>query len=323
MSELYVPVALESIEPNMFPEVDLFIKSGGQNYVLYKSHDRIFTDRDATRLSETGVEFLFVRKGDMEIINEYMEANAERMLKDDKFDGKSKGKIIYQTSINFVGDIFDHPEKIGDFDRSKRLIENLFLYLSTDQAAFSSLETVMSHNYYTYVHSLQVTALSILVNSEAYLLSRDELIDVGIGSILHDFGKIFIPQEILTKTVKLTPSELEQFKQHPEKGYQYLKEKTKLNEVSLSIIRYHHERNNGSGYPCALKATAIPRSAQVASVCDVYCLLTIDRSGKKALPPYMSIQIMRQEMAGSFNEKLLDILEGIVCQEGAGPQVLL
>jgi HD-GYP domain-containing protein (c-di-GMP phosphodiesterase class II) len=306
----------------MFPEVDLFLRSGETNFVLYKSHDRIFADRDASRLAEAGVEFLYVRKGDMEVINEYMEANAERMLKDARFDGRAKGKIIYQTSINFVGDIFDHPEKVADYDRSKRLIENLVLYLSTDQEAFNSLETVMSHNYYTYVHSLQVTALSILLNSEAYLLSRDELVDVGIGSILHDFGKIFIPQTILTKTTKLTETEQAQFKEHPESGYKYMKEKTKLSDVSLAIIRYHHERNNGSGYPCGLKAEAIPRSAQVAAVCDVYCLLTIDRMGRKALPPYMSIQVMRQEMKGSFNEKLLDILEGIVCVEG-GPPILL
>jgi HD-GYP domain-containing protein (c-di-GMP phosphodiesterase class II) len=322
VSEFFVPVALESIEPNMFPEVDLFLRSGENKFVLYKSHDRIFTDRDAARLADAGVEFLFVRKGDIEIINEYLEANAERMLKDSRFDGRAKGKIIYQTSINFVGDIFDHPEKVGDFDRSKRLIENLFLYLSTDQEAFNSLETVMSHNYYTYVHSLQVTALSILVNAEAYLLTRDELIDVGIGSILHDFGKIFVPQPILTKTTKLSASEQAQFRQHPESGYLYLKEKTKLSDVSLAIIRYHHERNNGSGYPLGLAGEAIPRSAQVAAVCDVYCLLTIDRMGRKALPPYMSIQIMRQEMKGSFNEKLLDTLEGIVCVEGSAPVLL-
>jgi HD-GYP domain-containing protein (c-di-GMP phosphodiesterase class II) len=180
----------------------------------------------------------------------------------------------------------------------------------------------MAHNYYTFVHSLQMTALSILVNSEAYMLSRDELVDVGIGSILHDFGKTFVPQEILTKTTKLTESEYVTFKQHPETGYRYLKEKTKLSDVSLAIIRHHHERINGSGYPAGLSGEAIPRSAQVAAVCDVYCLLTIDRSGKKALPPYMSMQLMRQEMKGAFNERLLDILEGIVCVEGGAPILL-
>lgn len=322
MSGFFVPVALESIEPDMFPEVDLFLKSGENNFVLYKSHDRIFSAKDSQRLAEAGVGFLFVRQGDMGIINEYMEANAERMLKDDKFDGRAKGKIIYQTSINFVGDLFDHPDKVGDFDRSKRLIENLLLYISTDQAAFTSLETVMAHNYYTYVHSLQMAALSIMVSAEAYMLSRDELTDVGLGGILHDFGKTFISQDILTKNTKLTEDEHAKFTEHPERGYQFLKENTKLSDVSLAIVRYHHERNNGSGYPAGLKSEAIPRSAQVAAVCDVYCLLAIDRSGKKALPPYMAIQIMRQEMKGAFSDRLLDVMEGIVCVEDGAPILL-
>lgn len=321
MGELYVPVGIESIEPDLFPDVALYLRSGG-NYVLYKSHGRNFNKQDATRLMANSIDFLYVSPADMEVITEYMEANAERLMKSDKFDNKTKGKIIYQTSINFVGDIFEHPDKVGDFDRSKRLIENLLLYMANDNEALSSLETVMTHNFNTFVHSMQVTALSILIHSEAYLLSRDEMIDVGIGSLLHDIGKIFVPQEVLSKTGKLTDSEIALFRKHPEEGYQYLKERTKLSDISLSIVRDHHERCNGNGYPRGLKGDAISRSAQVGALCDVYCTLTIDRSGRKALPPHLTLQVMKQEMKGAFNERLLDILETMVCADDAGPMLL-
>lgn len=317
MGELYIPVGIESIEPQMFPDVALYLKSGG-NYVLYKSHGRNFNKEDAERLLGNSVEFLYVSPADMDVITEYLENNAERLLKSESIDNKIKGKIIYQTSINFVGDIFEHPERVADFGRSKRLMENLIHYLSCDREAFSSLETVMSHNYHTFVHSIQVTALTLLIHSEAYLLTHDETVDVGIGALLHDFGKIFIPQEILNKVGKLAESEVAQIKQHPEEGYRYLKEKTRLNEISLSIVRYHHERNNGNGYPLGLQGDAIPRSAQVAAVSDVYCSLTIDRSGRKTLPPYIALQVMKQEMKGAFNTRLLEILEGLVCMEEAG-----
>ncbi|GAB7028287.1 HD-GYP domain-containing protein [Geotalea toluenoxydans] len=314
MGEFYVPVAIESIEPEIFPDVALFLKSGN-NYVLYKSHGRNFDREDAARLMGNSVDCLYVRPADLEVITDYMENNAERLLKSDTFDSKTKGKIIYQTSINFVGDLFQHPEKVEDFDRSRRLIENLLLYLSNDKEALRSLETVMSYNYHTFVHSLQVTALSILLHSEVYLLSRDELEDVGIGTLLHDFGKIFVPQEILNKSGKLTETEIAQFKKHPEEGYRYLKEKTRLSEVSLDVVRFHHERNNGTGYPNGLKAALIPRSAQVCALCDLYCSLTIDRTGRKALPPHISINIIRQEMKDSFNSRLVDALEALVCVE--------
>ncbi|WP_243374718.1 HD domain-containing phosphohydrolase [Geotalea sp. SG265] len=314
MNEYYVPVAIESIEADIFPDIALFLKSGN-NYVLYKSHGRNFNLEDAARLMGNSVACLYVRSADMEAVTEYMESNAGRLLKSDVFDGKTKGKIIYQTSINYVGDLFQHPEKVEDFDRSRRLMENLLLYLSSDREALHSLETVMSYNYHTFIHSLQVTALSILLHAKLYLIARDELEDVGIGTLLHDFGKIFVPQEILNKSVKLTEAELAQFRKHPEEGYRYLKEKTRFSEISLDIVRYHHERNNGTGYPHGLRGAQIPRSAQVCSLCDLYCTLTMDRTGRKALPPNISLNIIRQEMRDSFNNRLVDALESLVCVE--------
>lgn len=322
MNQIYVPVAIESIEPDAFPSVDLFLKTGENTYVLYKSHDLVFTHRDSSRLEESGVDFLFVRHGDMEIITEYMESNAGKFLDDPRYDSRTKGKIIFQTTINYVGDIFEHPEKAADLDRSKRLMENLFIFLSKDSDVLSSLETVMNHNFYVFVHSLQVAALSILVSAEAYTLCKDELIDVGLGGILHDIGKTLLPAAILQKEGKLTPDEVAAFKEHPENGYQQMKKNSRLGDVPLSIIRHHHERANGTGYPSGLTAERIPRSAQVAGLCDVYCLMTLDRSGKKALPPHLTIQLMRQEMAPAFNQKLVDTLEKIVCDREQ-PQIIL
>jgi HD-GYP domain-containing protein (c-di-GMP phosphodiesterase class II) len=314
MGEFYVSVAIESIERGIFPDVALYLKSG-KNYVLYKSHGREFSQKDAERLMENKIEFLYVSPADREVINEFMESNAGRLLRDDAVENKIKGKIIYQTSVNFVGEIFDNPDKVSDFERGKRLIENLLLYLSNDKQALSSLQSVMSHNYWTFVHSLQVTTLSLLLHSEAYLLSRDELVDVGIGSLLHDFGKTFIAPEILNKTGKFTEDELTILRRHPEEGYRFLKEKTGLSDVSLSIVRYHHERNNGNGFPDGLKESAIPRSAQIAAICDLYCAITIDQTGHKTLPSHFALHIMKNEMKGAFNDRLLDVLEELVCAD--------
>ncbi len=322
MEGYYIPVGVESIEPELFPDVALYLRSG-KNYVLYKSHGRNFSKNDAVRLIANSIDFLYVSPADMEIITSYLEENAERLLNNADFNGRTKGKIIYQTSINFVGDLFQNPQKVGDLNRSKRLMENLLSYLSSDSDALSSLETVMTHNYHTFVHSLQVTALSVLLHSEAYHLAHDELVDVGIGTLLHDFGKIFTPQKILNKIGKLTEEEISIIKRHPEEGYQYLKQNTRLNETSLSIVRDHHERINGKGYPRGLKKNEISRSAQASGLCNVYCTLTIDRSGGKALPPYLAIHLMRQEMQDAFDERLLKILEGITCTEELQQQLIV
>lgn len=313
-NEIFFPITLESIEPLIFPDVALYIKTGG-NFVLYKSHGRDFSEHDHDRLSKNGVEFVFVSKGDMDVITSHMEASAERLLKSDLLSSRAKGKMIYQTSINFVDDIFNNPEKTADLDRTKRLIENLMLYLSENPDAISSLETVMSHNYHTFVHSLQVASLTLLMHSEAYTLSRDEMLDVGTGAILHDFGKIFVPQEILNKSGKLTEAEIEILKRHPEEGYAFLQKKAVLSPVALTIVRHHHERCNGSGYPLGLDGRGIPRSAQVTGVADVYCTLTTDKNGNKTMPPHVAVQLMRNQMENLFSPILLDTLEKLVCTE--------
>ena len=84
------------------------------------------------------------------------------------------------------------------------------------------------------------------------------------------------------------------------------------------MVRSHHERNNGNGYPQGLKGPEISRSAQVGAICDVYCTLTIDRSCRKALSSSIALQIMKQEMKGAFNDRLLDVLAGIVCTDNPG-----
>lgn len=312
--EVFIPISLESIEPIIFPDVALYIKTGG-NHVLYKNHGRDFSDHDHDRLSRNGVEFVFVSKEDMDIITTHMEASAERLLKSDLLNSRAKGKMIYQTSINFVDDMFNNPDKTNDLDRTKRLIENLLLFLSENPDAINSLETVMSHNYHTFVHSLQVASLTLLIHSEAFTLSRDELLDVGTGAILHDFGKIFVPQDILNKGGKLTEAEIEILKRHPEDGYNFLKGKGAVSPVALTIVRLHHERCNGSGYPLGLPNREIPRSAQVTGVADVYCTLTTDTNGNKTIPPHIAVQLMRNQMKDLFAPHLIDTLEKLVCIE--------
>jgi HD-GYP domain-containing protein (c-di-GMP phosphodiesterase class II) len=314
IKESYVPIALESIEPAIFPDVALYIKSGN-NYVLYKSHGRDFSANDNDRLTSNGVDFVYVSKDDVDVINNYMETNAARLLMSDVLSSQAKGKVIYQTSINFVEDIFSNPGKSADLGRTKRLIENLILYISDNPDAMKSLETVKAHNYHTFVHSLQVASLALLMHSEAYSLSHDEMLDVGCGAILHDFGKIFVPQDILNKNGRLNEAEIEILKRHPEDGYVFLNQKGCLSPVSLTIVRLHHERCNGTGYPLKLKNRDIPRSAQVTGVADVFCTLTTDKNGNKIMPSHIAVQLMRGEMQGAFAPHHLDTLEKLVCTE--------
>lgn len=305
------PIALDSIIPEHFPEVALFMQAGS-NFVLYKPHDRPFTEQDRLRLSRNNVEMLFIRAGDTEPIADYLETSLADMLKRQDLHSAAKGRILYQTAVNYVVEIFETPAKMVNLQRCRNLIRNIIQFVAGEKHALDSLQALIGHNYYIFVHSVQVTALTLLLHTELYSLDRDEMLDVGVGTLLHDIGMIALSNDILNKPDALTDIEYHKVKQHPQKGYELLTEVGKFSDISLNIVRHHHEKFDGSGYPSMLKGNAIPRSAQVAGICDTYCAVTTDRVYRNGMPREKALEIMRQEAALAFNPDIYARFEELV-----------
>lgn len=316
------PISVDSIDLASFPQVALYIKSGG-NYVLYKDRERAFTENDQRRLENSFTEFLYVRSGDMAEVNDYLEKNLTDMLARKDIDCSAKGRILYQASINFVMDVFESPELAANFERCRKLIRHMMQYVATEEHALEPLQTIVSHNFYIFAHSVQVTALNLLVHEKLFNVSPDELVDVGIGSLLHDFGMIFISDDILDKPDVLSEMEYSKVKQHPQKGYDFLKHTGLFGDVALTIVLHHHERYDGNGYPGGIAGSDIPRSAQLSVICDVYSALTTERPYRKPSTPTEALVMMRDAaQCGAFNGELFDrfaeiitTMKGVTSQE--------
>jgi len=307
-------ISIDSVSPDNFPNVALYLKSGG-NYVLYKDNDRAFTAQDRQRMKRSQVEFIYIRSGDMEEVNSYLENNLSAILLNDDLDSNAKGKIIYQTSVNCVIDTFEFPEQSTNQARCRKLIQNLIKYVAGSPETMESLKSITVRNYYIFTHSVQVTALNLMMHEKLFSVSHEEMVDVGIGSLLHDFGMTFISDEILDKPDALSSVEYYKIKAHTTKGYDFLKQGGAYSDLALTIVRHHHERYDGNGYPSALKANDIPRSAQLAAICDVYSALINDQPHQKGTSPAEALRIMRNEAAesgGSLNPLLFERFEEII-----------
>lgn len=302
-SRFYRPLSLACIVPDYFPDIALFVRNNG-NYILYKNHDRKFTETDQLRLDRTNTQSLYVRSGDMDVVTEYLEQNLDVLMARTDIDSGAKGTILYQTAANYVTDVFDAPEKTADLIRCRSLIRQLMKYVSGHEDALKALQSITSQNYYIFTHSVQVAALMMLAHERLFKLTHDEMIDVGVGSLLHDVGLVFLSGNLLDSPEALSAIEYHKVKQHAQKGYEYLHEAGTLGEVSLTIVRHHHERYDGGGYPAALKGDDIPRSAQLAALCDTFCAMTTDRPKHTALPGAEAIRIMEDEVGGFFSPDL-------------------
>jgi HD-GYP domain-containing protein (c-di-GMP phosphodiesterase class II) len=292
--------------------VAVYLKSGG-NYVLYKEKERQFTEDDRQRQENRFTEFHYVRSGDMEAVNRYLEQNLTDILAKEELSNAAKGRVLYQSSVNYVIDVFESPEAAANLERCRSLIRHMMDYVVSEPHALEPFQSIVAHNYYIFAHSVQVTALNLLVHEKLFNLSADEMIDVGVGSLLHDFGMTFISEEILDKPNALSDVEYSRVKEHTQKGYEFLKKAGLFGEVALTIVRHHHERYDGNGYPTGSSGNAIPRSAQLSAICDVYSALTTDRPYRKASPPMIALTMMREEAQnGFFNPELFSRFAEII-----------
>ena len=155
--------------------------------------------------------------------------------------------------------------------------------------------------------------------AQRFGLSQDEMESLGSAALLHDIGKVTVPESILTKPGRLTPEELERVKRHSIVGAEIV-EALPFRHSLAPIIRHHHERWDGGGYPDRLKGRRIPLSARILSVVDCYDALTMDRPYRKALSHREAVEFMERESGRMFDPEIVDaLLDYLDAREPAVP----
>jgi putative nucleotidyltransferase with HDIG domain len=154
-------------------------------------------------------------------------------------------------------------------------------------------------------HSQRVSNMAVNLARALGVRERD-LIHVRRGALLHDIGKMGVPERILFKPGKLTEDEWEIMRQHPCHAYELLAQ-IPLLKKSLDIPYYHHERWDGSGYPAGLKGEQIPLTARATAVIDVWDALNSDRPYRKAWPEEQARTYIRTQSGAHFDPQVVDV----------------
>lgn len=165
---------------------------------------------------------------------------------------------------------------------------------------------------YTYKHSSRVSKLSIKTATKMKL-DRQRMDDLFIASLLHDIGKINIPEEVLNKPGKLTDEEFEMIKKHPGDGAEMLR-KTAYKKLA-DIVEQHHERISGNGYPFGLKGEEILLEARIIGVCDTFDAMTEDRSYRKAFTSEYAMEEIRRLSGIQYDPEVVRAFEEVLQQE--------
>lgn len=166
-------------------------------------------------------------------------------------------------------------------------------------------ETIEQKDPYTKGHCSRVRSISLAIAS-ALNFSEENLHILEGGALLHDIGKIGIPEEILNKPSKLTKSEYQLIKEHPVAGERIVKY-IDLFQAYRPIIRSHHERMDGKGYPDGLKGDQIPLDVRIVSLADAFDAMTTSRAYRSALPTELAVEELKLFSGTQFDPDLVNL----------------
>ena len=190
-----------------------------------------------------------------------------------------------------VTKLFDDIESDSNASLAQNISDTIVNDVLKKDGVGLNLDELKVSDEYTFKHSVDVAAGSIILAK--YLgLGADNIRDIGTAGVLHDIGKIMIPNEILNKNGKLTDKEFAVIKNHPVYGYQMLSKNQSIAEPIRRAVLYHHEKFCGGGYPSGLKGNEIPLYARVLSVIDVFDALVTERPYHKAYSVADTLEIM-------------------------------
>lgn len=219
-------------------------------------------------------------------------------------------KTIKETFTDLRSHAFTEKSFLLNKNETKltSIVEQIVKIITGEEEAISLLADIMVTDDYTFQHSLNVTIYSLAIGTKLKL-SDKELIELGIGSILHDIGKIFIEEDILKKPNKLNDQEYEIMKQHAQLGFDYIRHHTDLPTVVAHCAYQHHERLDGTGYPRQLKEKEIHTYGKIIGIADVFDAVTSNRVYRDAMLPSEGLEILYAGAVSKFDKKMVELFK--------------
>lgn len=251
----------------------------GNDGVLLIKKGSMFREQYIPRFIDAGVQEIFVEdNGTMtpQTINTIRKSLNIQDVIHDKTRTHAQNQIK-KTMMKFKSVSNSDIQRIG------KIVEDMIEQILDKKDFVFALTQLRSVDDYTYQHSVNVGVLSLIIGIDLSL-TKEELKNLGMGAILHDIGKIMIPEEIIKKPSKLTLEEFAEVKKHTEYGYEILVQ-TDIEEEAARIALHHHEKYDGTGYCRGLRNTKIPLFARIVAVADVYDAMSNDRVYQKRFMP--------------------------------------
>lgn len=194
--------------------------------------------------------------------------------------------------------------RLVDLPKTRAAVESVIDVVVEDASAALWLTNLRNRHEYTAIHSVNVCVLTLALGVHLGL-ERGLLERLGLGALLHDVGKVRTPPDLLDKPGPLTAAEFEIVKRHAQDGHDIVAQSGTVPSEALDIIRLHHERLGGQGYPRGLTGEDIPQHVRIVGLADTYDAMTSDRAYRDARAPDKALHDLYRDAPNSFGVDLV------------------
>lgn len=209
-----------------------------------------------------------------------------------------------------------------DMDKLYLVVNQIIDEILSSEVVTFNLSQLREVDHYIFDHSVNVCILSIITG--IYMgFNKLRLIELGIGALLHDIGKILVPQDVLNKPDRLEDDEYGILKLHSLRGYEALKATKQFADATLETVLSHHERCDGKGYPMGKVKEEIHVYAKIVAVADVFDAITADKVYRKKEDPYKAMYCIVDELDSKFDREIVKKFLKVVAYYPLGLYVTL
>lgn len=262
------------------------------------------------RLKNMGYDMLFIQDDRLDDVEIHVAITAQTR------------EVAYK-SIELISKYIERdPADSLPIDKVRSTVQQMIDDLLASSDILGNLSEIQGYDDYTFHHSVNTTIISLILGiASAY--SEQKLIELGMGVLMHDIGKIKVPEEVLNKKSPLTVAEFEEIKKHTTYGFEILRKNNDLSLLSAHVAFQHQEKWDGSGYPRGLRGCAIHEYGRLAAVADVYEALTSKRVYRKAIEPNEAFEYIVSQANTHFDPKVLEIFKKNIAVYPSGSGVIL
>lgn len=297
MQDRLIPVSPKLILPSTNAKFELYLKQE-DTYVLYTRVGEFFSKETSLRLESQAIAQVYIPASQEQEFNYYIERHIASILENTSLSIVERAEVWNKSATSLAQNLFEKqlpPALLKKrFDRFQKLLLGSIRFFKSKNA-LKELSSLISKGFDIYHHGLSTSVLSACLLMTYDEIDDDVLLGACGGAMLHDIGKMRLPSGLL----KLDPSRMDDkerrtWETHPALGVQ-ISASIPLTPEAIHCVLFHHEREDGEGFPTRTPGSGIPLYAKVVSLCERYDNLTRSQPYRHGMSPYEALKIIRQD----------------------------